>query len=153
MDCLRVRELIVFYVDGELGPDTIAQVAAHLDACLPCARASEREKAFVDSVRRRLSPPAAPPRLLEKIRDAIALEPARSERGRTSRLMLGWAAAACLVLLAGAFAIESFVSPEGVLHALALPAQPVTTPSARPNYPPPLQSDPDRCRRWRPGAE
>lgn len=74
MNCEQARKLLNAYHDGELGVEQILEVENHLETCPDCAQAYEalrglsgaiRQKATYfeapDTLRRRLTKPAAPP--------------------------------------------------------------------------------------------
>src|SRR5919108_6170690 len=67
-------ELLAAYADGELPPETMSQIDAHLVGCARC----RRDLAMHQAVRRRLGvepPLAATPALRERITAAVAATP------------------------------------------------------------------------------
>jgi anti-sigma factor (TIGR02949 family) len=117
MNCATVQKYVHAYLDGELGTDVAVEVERHLGGCARCSEQVEFEASFVDQVRSRLSAEEAPARLVADVRSAIAREDARRGRWRATRMAVGFAAAAALVVVAWA-GIWPLVGPRDVLPDL-----------------------------------
>jgi anti-sigma factor (TIGR02949 family) len=87
-------ERVTGFVDGELGPDSAAALAAHLEACPTCRAQAEAERALRARLRS-LPAPALPEGLAARVRQASRLRP--SAVAATSR----WALPVAAALLVG----------------------------------------------------
>ena len=106
MRCDRARELIDAYVDGELGGDDRAAVAAHVETCAECAELMadiRRTSQAVAALGRDSAPAALAPRLRSRL--ATLVEEERSQAWRPTSS--AWRQAAVLVLCC---ALSAFVT-------------------------------------------
>lgn len=91
-------ELLGAYADGELPPETMSQIDAHLVGCGRC----RRDLAMHQAVRKRLGvepPLAAPPALRERIAAAVAATPVVVARPAPARYSLArWVGALSIAL-------------------------------------------------------
>jgi anti-sigma factor RsiW len=117
MNCAQVQKYIHAYLDGELGTDITVEVESHLDDCTRCQEQMEFEAAFIDQVRTGLVAEQAPARLGEDVRALLSREDGRKRRRRNLRLVVGFAAAAGLIIVAW-LGIAPLLSPKQELPAL-----------------------------------
>lgn len=111
MDCREARERLSDYQDGGLDSAAARSVCDHLRECAECAQTA-RSLAAVREGLRRLPPVAAPPELIDRVRDAVAREEAASpsvspgasapaaRRSLLSRMRIPLEAAAAVLLVA-----------------------------------------------------
>ncbi len=59
------------YVDRELSPHEMRQVATHLKICAKCARLYHFERGFIEDMRAKVSEVQAPPELMGRVRLAL----------------------------------------------------------------------------------
>ena len=59
------------YVDRELSPREMAQVATHLKLCAKCARLYRFERGFIEDLRAKVGDVQAPPETMERVRSAL----------------------------------------------------------------------------------
>lgn len=97
MRCEDARELLTAFVDGELGADPSAVLAAHFDGCASCRAEAARRRRERSACREALSAGCAPVGLRRRILDASA--PAVTT---TLRRPVAWAAAAVLAIVVAA---------------------------------------------------
>lgn len=123
MDCEQAREEFAALLDGELEPEDRATVEAHLSQCSECLRELDGLKR-VDTAYRRLPRVSAPDRFEEGVRSAlrpslfVRLNPgARVRRPRWPVV----AAAAAVLLVAGAVAVRLGLSGPESLHLAQAP--------------------------------
>lgn len=72
-DCSEVLHRIFEYLDGELGPDDVARVAAHLQACGPCLAEHDLDRTLKALVRRSCTQEHAPATLRLSIMQRITM--------------------------------------------------------------------------------
>jgi anti-sigma factor RsiW len=129
-------DLLGPYADGELPPETVSQIDAHLVGCVRC----RRELAVHRAMRRRLGfepPVAAPPALRERIAAAIAATPVpvpAPERQSWLRFLRQPLIMASLVLVVAGLAsgMALLVRHRATTPELsALPVAPATVPLLR----------------------
>lgn len=70
-DCHDTLERLDDYLDRELSPKELRQVAIHLGICFKCAKLYRFERAFLRDVRAKLERVQAPPELMGKISQSI----------------------------------------------------------------------------------
>jgi anti-sigma factor RsiW len=131
LQCQKMEETFLHaYVDGEFAADESAEVKAHLDGCVACARAAARHQAYKAAMHRANA--AAPHALFATVRTSIVDE---SHKGRWIRAFrdpraVGLAAAAvgaAAWFLAGGLSHPLFTRghslvDDGIaIHARALP--------------------------------
>jgi hypothetical protein len=95
MNCSDAEPLITGFADGELDPESLEPLEAHLNACPPCRRYLEEGRDLKEAVSR-LPLPEPPPELSAELRRL-----ARAESG-TGRGILRFAAPAAGVLFVAA---------------------------------------------------
>jgi anti-sigma factor RsiW len=78
-ECEHIRDQIMLYLDGELRGGERAAVEAHLQACAGCRAACERERSWLDDVRRGGPRYAAPPSLRDQVSRLLRAQPARPQ--------------------------------------------------------------------------
>jgi anti-sigma factor RsiW len=108
MDCLRAREALLDDQHGRLGREAASALRAHLQTCPTCSKIEVQERWLNDLLRTRLSRPAAPRALRERLTaqlvPPVPESPRRSwRRARTFGAAIGAAAllaAAALVMFA-----------------------------------------------------
>ncbi len=71
LDCEAVMRQLWDYLDGELTPERMAAVRAHLDLCKRCFPQLEFERSFLDAVARTAPQHSDPDRLRERIVDRL----------------------------------------------------------------------------------
>lgn len=69
--CHAVAAHVYELLDGELAPRVAAAIRDHLDRCLPCRSAVEREEAFVDLVARAARIEPAPTALVARVHEEL----------------------------------------------------------------------------------
>ena len=126
MDCRNARENLTWYLDGELGPETLSDLGTHLDGCASCSELSARERKFNRELRRKAPLRPIPPDLSDRISGALLRDsrPVATALQPILRLRFALAAVIALVFLVGAS--SSLIRPDGVLHAWIAPGAPVT---------------------------
>ena len=117
MNCDQVQKYIHAYLDGELGTDITVGVESHLDGCGRCREQMEFEVAFIDRVRSGMSSEELPSRLESDVRKMLWNEDKRTRRRRATRMVVGFAAAAALVIVAWV-GIVPLLSPKQDLPSL-----------------------------------
>ncbi len=81
LSCGQVLDRLSDYLDGELLADARRAVEDHLRGCDGCARFGGELRATVQAVRAHLlASPAPPPRLRDRLAEALAREPGRRRR-------------------------------------------------------------------------
>ena len=124
MDCNTVKAQIFPYVDGELAPQTRAEMEAHFTTCESCSRLVDLELRFQAAYTRHLRPQPAPSNVRERLAGALA-ELTATVTGRPRRSLrrrMALAVGAALLVLVGAGAglmTESIVRSRGALVDLA----------------------------------
>ena len=124
MDCNAVKAQIFPYVDGELPPETLAEIEAHFTSCESCSRLVDLELRFQAAYTRHLRPEPTPPHVRERIAGFLGELTSRA-KGRSRRSLLRRTAVTALaVLLIGAGATvalmaESILRSRGALGELA----------------------------------
>ena len=125
MDCNDAKARIYPYVDGELGPESLAEVEAHFTTCESCSRLIGLELRFQAAYTRRLGPRPAPERVRERVKAVLAgLLPADipGPPRRRLRTRLALVASALLLVVVGAglaMLVESASRSRGSLVTLA----------------------------------
>jgi predicted anti-sigma-YlaC factor YlaD len=79
-ECQEVRTNFWDYLDGNCSPELAARIDAHVASCVPCLGFRRFQEGFFASlaeVRRR---PPAPPRVHDRVREALAAERAQDRR-------------------------------------------------------------------------
>lgn len=115
MDCQDVRDQLLDFQRGRLGPDLVTGLRRHLDGCAECAHADVVERELTQALERRTPQYPAPIALKRKLAahwSAVPL-PAPRARGRSwLRLALptALAAAALLFLIPS---VRQLVAPSG----------------------------------------
>jgi len=71
MDCKEIREVLDFYVDGELSVDAAAWATAHLNECAPCRRAHEELLRLRRAVKLVVAQHRPPPDLTTRIQSHL----------------------------------------------------------------------------------
>ena len=71
LDCESVMRQLWDYLDGELTPDRMAAMRAHLEVCKRCHPQYEFERAFLDAVAATARAHSDPDRLREKLAEAL----------------------------------------------------------------------------------
>lgn len=94
MNCQHCERHLDAYVDGELDPETEASIRDHLDDCVECRRSADGRETLGRLVR--MAPYYDAPQGLR------ARVSARTAHVRARRGLLAWAAAAVVVISAGA---------------------------------------------------
>lgn len=120
-DCDGMRDLLGAAAEGELGPDALAEVTAHVAHCVACAQ----ELRAITDLRRELSAlsrPAAPPHLAETIRRALPPPPGMA-RGRRRWLELAAASVAGMAVGAGAMRLAMPAGADALHDAFAAHAR------------------------------
>jgi mycothiol system anti-sigma-R factor len=74
--CEDVRAQMVFYLDDELHASERALLDAHIKECVACRECFDRERRFLDSLRRARPLETAPPQLRERIEQLLSDAPA-----------------------------------------------------------------------------
>jgi predicted anti-sigma-YlaC factor YlaD len=69
MDCKEFRELVDFYVDGELSPETTLSARAHLEGCGACSRVEQQLLRLRGAVKRVVNEIAPPPELETRVKN------------------------------------------------------------------------------------
>ena len=69
--CQEVLARLDDYVDRELSPREMKQVATHLKMCAKCAKLYHFERGFVEDMRLKIEGVEAPPELMENIRRSL----------------------------------------------------------------------------------
>lgn len=59
------------YIDRELSPREMKQVATHLKVCAKCARLYRFEREFIEDMRAKVAQVQTPPELMERVRAAL----------------------------------------------------------------------------------
>ena len=72
-DCSEVLHRIYEYLDGEMSPDDVKRVAAHLEECRPCLAEHDLDKAVKQVVRRACVDEHAPDYLRMRITRSITV--------------------------------------------------------------------------------
>jgi mycothiol system anti-sigma-R factor len=72
-DCSEVLHRIYEYLDGEMSPDDVKRVAAHLEECRPCLAEHDLDKAVKQVVRRACVDEHAPDYLRMRITHSITV--------------------------------------------------------------------------------
>ena len=76
LSCGQVLDRLSGYLDDELGADVRAAVEEHLRGCDGCARFGGELRGTIRALRRHLGVSlAVPPRVRERLREALAREP------------------------------------------------------------------------------
>ena len=70
VDCGMVLDQLDLYLDGELPPDELEELAEHMRACFPCADRADFAEQLKALVRDRCAE-HAPPALVERIRSHL----------------------------------------------------------------------------------
>ena len=78
--CERVLRDVSAYLDGELAQERAAEIERHLESCVSCRAAYERERALVARVKTRKVTPA-PPDVARRIRERLLEEDEREGGG------------------------------------------------------------------------
>ena len=71
LNCTDCVDRLADFVDRELTTEDLAQVEAHLNRCVACAREFRFEGEVVECLKTKLRRVKAPPGLLERIRTAL----------------------------------------------------------------------------------
>ncbi|UCD23696.1 MAG: mycothiol system anti-sigma-R factor [Gemmatimonadota bacterium] len=74
IDCQEAAERLYEYLDGELTPDSEAEVRAHLDDCAPCFKLLGFEDAYLSFLRARTRAHQAPEHLKKKIFEQVLFD-------------------------------------------------------------------------------
>ncbi len=75
--CREVEELIDAYIDGEMAPQLVSRVDAHLGGCEPCRGMVEHCRAILDTAKTLASdpiPPAVSARLRAALRERVGYD-------------------------------------------------------------------------------
>ena len=76
LTCEEVLALLSDYLDGDLAPERLATVEAHLHACEGCTRFGEQLRATLGALREHLgAAPPLPDRLRERLRAIVRDDP------------------------------------------------------------------------------
>jgi anti-sigma factor (TIGR02949 family) len=71
LNCTEAVAILWDYLDGELSAAREAAMRAHLEACRPCLRHHEFERAFLDAVATARTSDPAPPALRSRVVDML----------------------------------------------------------------------------------
>ena len=71
IDCQAAAERLYEYLDGELTPESEAEVRAHLDDCAPCFKLVEFEDAYLSFLRARTRAHQAPEHLKKRVFERV----------------------------------------------------------------------------------
>lgn len=74
LDCDTVMRQLWDYLDGELSPERMAAIHAHLAVCKRCFPQYEFERAFLDALDRARREHSNPSRLRERVMEALHAE-------------------------------------------------------------------------------
>jgi mycothiol system anti-sigma-R factor len=113
MDCVRASELLHGYLDNELDTMHVAEIQAHLGACVSCREEHAQELKLRSLLQARATRYAAPAQLRSQILASVR----SAQRGRRLRewVPMGWlqfgGSLAATVLLTSAVTYYSLVSP------------------------------------------
>jgi mycothiol system anti-sigma-R factor len=104
MDCREyIENYVAAHADGELSPQELAKVEAHLAGCPKCRARLEEERALKALLRQRLSRAAAPEEVRAAVRTALNRAEAASSMRRDFRALAGrariWGPVAALAAL------------------------------------------------------
>lgn len=102
MPCAEVRQRMVAFVDGEIAGEESWIIRRHLDECPPCGQLAIVEQGFKRVLSDRLRRESAPEPLVERVRRALAQEPAPARRPAApgwTGWRLGLAAASALAVV------------------------------------------------------
>jgi len=102
MNCGQVQKYIHAYLDGELGTDISVELERHLEGCSRCRDQMDFEVSFIDEVRSRIAAEQAPSDLGTQVGRLLAREDGRKGRRRIATMMVGFASAAALAVVAWA---------------------------------------------------
>ncbi len=67
IDCEGAKRQLWDYLDGELTPERMTAIRAHLHACRPCACREGFERAFLQALATARADATAPPALRERV--------------------------------------------------------------------------------------
>jgi anti-sigma factor RsiW len=73
IDCSQLADMLFDFVSGELPADRREQLEAHLEACLPCVTHVRTYQVTI-TLTRKLTCPALPPEVEQRLRAAVARE-------------------------------------------------------------------------------
>jgi len=74
LSCADAVAILWDYLDGELSPEREAAMRKHLEACQPCLKHHEFERAFLDAVATARASDPAPPALRARVTDMLRAE-------------------------------------------------------------------------------
>ncbi|MBI3791649.1 MAG: zf-HC2 domain-containing protein [Gemmatimonadetes bacterium] len=92
MTCDDARALIPLLLDGELAPERVALVQAHVHGCAACASDLDRQRALATGLRAQLVRTPASDLLRQRVRDALRADVATHDRIAESAARAGGAA-------------------------------------------------------------
>ena len=81
-DCSEALLRVYEYLDGELGPDDVAKIQAHLDECGPCLKEYDLDTTLKALIKRSCGREPAPDSLRTTIMTRISMTVIQVDRGR-----------------------------------------------------------------------
>ena len=80
-DCSEALLRVYEYLDGELGPDEVAKIQAHLDECGPCLKEYDLDTTLKSLIKRSCESERAPEALRMTIMSRISMTVIQVDRG------------------------------------------------------------------------
>jgi mycothiol system anti-sigma-R factor len=80
-DCSEALLRVYEYLDGELGPDEVAKIQAHLDECGPCLKEYDLDTTLKSLIKRSCECEEAPEALRLTIMSRISMTVIQVDRG------------------------------------------------------------------------
>jgi len=80
-DCSEALLRVYEYLDGELGPDEVAKIQAHLDECGPCLKEYDLDTTLKSLIKRSCESEHAPETLRLTIMSRISMTVIQVDRG------------------------------------------------------------------------